>query len=593
MEFFLIEKMQKNNTNTNTNYKFSLFFLNDLLKHLPKKRKKSFNILISIFLFSSIIEALNVSLMLPIVSIFENISNVENFPLLKNLMLALDINTREQILKFVALSFIFISIICGLTKYFSSKLLYYFSSSVESDVREKIFYNNMHQSYKYHLNKNSTESLTIITQKAHFLFNMLTAYLGILSSFLLIFAITITLFLLKPIITSSLFIFISTIFTLIYFLNKKKISSMSKTISEKQFSITFIFQEAFGFISEILLYSIQNIFIDRFNQSSKALAKNLAKSRIIGEAPRIYLEYIIIILFVLFLYYFATYSSNNKIDIALISLLGFAALKLLPLSGKIYNYYSTIKSLQNIFEDIMNILKNSNVENKIEKRNINKIAFKNNIKLHNINFTYNNENKREKVLNKFNFEIKKNSFVGIKGSTGKGKSTLIKILMCLIKPDTGHIEIDGVKLDINNIYSWQNKISILPQKVFLNDSTILDNIVLGEDFKKINFEKVEESAKIAEIYDFINSLPQKFNEKVGEAGAKVSGGQLKRIGIARTLYRDTEVIILDEPTNELDEDTELKIIKSLNNLKNRKTIIIISHNPEIISLCDQIIDFDN
>ena len=574
-------------------YKFSLFFLNDLLKLLPEKRNKSFNILISIFLFSSIIEALNVSLILPMVSIFENISNVENFPLLKNLMLALDINTREEILKYIALSFILISIICGLTKYFSNKLLFYFSSSVESDVREKIFYNNMHQSYEYHLNKNSTEALTIITQKAHFLFNMLTAYLGILSSLLLILAIAATLFLLKPLITLSLFIFISSIFTLIYFYNKKKISFMSKTISEKQFSITFIFQEAFGFISEILLYSIQNIFIDKFNQSSKTLAKNLAKSRIIGESPRIYLEYILIILFVIFLYYFATYSSNNKIDIALISLLGFAALKLLPLSGKIYNYYSTIKSLQNIFEDIMNILKNSNVENKIEKRNINKITFKNNIKLHNINFTYDNENKREKVLNNFNFEIKKNSFVGIKGSTGKGKSTLIKILMCLIKPDTGHIEIDGVKLDINNIYSWQNKISILPQKVFLNDSTILENIVLGEDFKKINFEKVEESAKIAEVYDFINSLPQKFNEKVGEAGAKLSGGQIKRIGIARTLYRDTEIIILDEPTNELDEDTELKIIKSLNSLKNRKTIVIISHNPEIISLCDQIIDFDN
>lgn len=579
--------------NKKKKYKFSLFFLNDLLKHLPKKRKRSFNILISIFLFSSIIEALNVSLMLPMVSIFENISNLGNFPLLKNLMFTLDINTREQILKYFTLSFLFISIICGLTKYFSIKLLYYFSSSVESDVREKIFYNNMHQSYEYHLNKNSTESLTIITQKAHFLFNMLTAYLGILSSLLLISAITITLFLLKPIITFSLLIFISTIFTLIYFFNKNKLSSMSKTISEKQFSITFIFQEAFGFISEILLYSIQNIFIDRFNQSSKELAKNLAKSRIIGESPRIYLEYILIILFVIFLYYFATYSSNNKIDIALISLLGFAALKLLPLSGKIYNYYSTIKSLQNIFEDIMNILKNSNIDNKIEIRNINKLAFKKNIKLHNINFTYNNENKRGKVLNNFNFEIKKNSFVGIKGSTGKGKSTLIKILMCLIKPDEGYIEIDGVKLDNNNIYSWQNKISILPQKVFLNDTTILENIVLGEDLKKINFEKVEESTKIAEIYDFINSLPQKFNEKVGEAGAKVSGGQLKRIGLARTLYRDTEVIILDEPTNELDEDTELKIIKSLNSLKNRKTIIIISHNHEIISLCDQIIDFDN
>ena len=131
----------------------------------------------------------------------------------------------------------------------------------------------------------------------------------------------------------------------------------------------------------------------------------------------------------------------------------------------------------------------------------------------------------------------------------------------------------------------------MPQS-FLNDPTILENIVLGEDFKKLILKKLRSLQKL-QNHDFISSLPQKFNEKVGEAGAKVSGGQLKRIGIARTLYRDTEVIILDEPTNELDEDTELKIIKSLNKLKNRKTIIIISHNPEIISLCDQIIDFDN
>ena len=352
-------------------------------------------------------------------------------------------------------------------------------------------------------------------------------------------------------------------------------------------------QEAFGLITEILLYSLQNLFIDRFKNSSRVLAESLAKTRIISESPRIFLEYILIISFVFILYLFTIYSNDQKIDIALLSLLGFAALKLLPLVGKIYNNYSTIKSLQNVFIDVINILKKSALNLNKDKQNCKEIFYKNKIEFKNINFTYNNEFKRQKILNNFNYKINKNTFIGIKGSTGKGKSTLVKILMCLIEPDQGHIEVDGVKLNSKNVESWQKKISILPQKVFLNDTTILGNIVLGENIEKINFERVQKSAKIAEIYDFINSLPQKFYEKVGEAGSKLSGGQIKRIGLARTLYRNSEVIILDEPTNELDEETELKIIKSLKSLKEKKTIIIISHNPEIISLCDQIIDFDN
>ena len=140
----------------------------------------------------------------------------------------------------------------------------------------------------------------------------------------------------------------------------------------------------------------------------------------------------------------------------------------------------------------------------------------------------------------------------------------------------------------------EKKISILPQKVFLNDASIIDNITLGESKNKINFEKVKNSAKSAEILEFINSLPNKFDEGVGENGAKLSGGQIKRIGIARALYRKSaDIIILDEPTNELDKDTELKILHSLRSLKDQKTIIVISHNIEILSLCDQTIDFDN
>lgn len=590
MEFFLKEEMQNNII---TNYKFSFFFLNDLLKFLPKERKKNYYILLVLFLISSLLEAINVSFIFPVVSIYEDYSNLDNYKFIKKIIYNFNIIEKNEILKILAFSFILLSIFCGIIKFLSYRLLFTFSSKVESDVREIVFSNNLYQSYQYHVNQNSADVLTIISQKTHFIFNMLTAFLGVLSSFLLLLSILIALMVLEPIITSILFVFISLIFIIAYFVNKKKMSLFAKNISSKQYSITYIMQEAFGLITEILLYSLQNLFIDRFKNSSRVLAESLAKTRIISESPRIFLEYILIISFVFILYLFTIYSNDQKIDIALLSLLGFAALKLLPLVGKIYNNYSTIKSLQNVFVDVINILKKSALNLNKDKQNCKEIFYKNKIEFKNINFTYNNEFKRQKILNNFNYKINKNTFIGIKGSTGKGKSTLVKILMCLIEPDQGHIEIDGVKLNSKNVESWQKKISILPQKVFLNDTTILGNIVLGENIKKINFERVQKSAKIAEIYDFINSLPQKFYEKVGEAGSKLSGGQIKRIGLARTLYRNSEVIILDEPTNELDEETELKIIKSLKSLKEKKTIIIISHNPEIISLCDQIIDFDN
>lgn len=590
MEFFLKNTMNKNNKG----YRFSIFFLSHLLEFLPKKRKKEFNLLIYIFLVSSLLEALNVSLILPLVSIFEDISNLNNYETIKSVLSFYEINTKEQILKYMTFLFILISIVCGIIKYLGYKLLFTFSALVESDVRDKIFSNNLYLSYEYHINNNSNEALTIISQKTHFLFNMLTAYLGILSSLLLSVAILITLLLLKPLITLSIFLSVSIIFILIYFLNKKRLSRMSKDIASEQFSITYIFQEAFGFLSEILIYSLQTIFIDKFKTSSKKLAKNLAKTRIISESPRIYLEYLLIIFFILTLYYFTIFTDNNKIDIALISLLGFASLKLLPLAGKIYNYFSTIKSLQMVFEDIMNILKKTQINTEIINHNVDILTFNKSIQFKNISFTYKNEIKRKKILSNFNFEIKKNSFVGIKGTTGKGKSTLVKILMGLLLPDEGHIEIDNIKLDSKNIDNWKKKISILPQKVFLNDASIIDNITLGESKNKINFEKVKNSAKSAEILEFIDSLPNKFDEGVGENGAKLSGGQIKRIGIARALYRKSaDIIILDEPTNELDKDTELKILHSLRSLKDQKTIIVISHNIEILSLCDQTIDFDN
>ena len=163
----------------------------------------------------------------------------------------------------------------------------------------------------------------------------------------------------------------------------------------------------------------------------------------------------------------------------------------------------------------------------------------------------------------------------------------------MLDPYEGYIEIDETKINSNNKNSWQNKISLIPQKVFLDDNTILKNITLAVDTDDINIELVKEAAKEAEILEFIQSLPNKFNEIVGEDGVRLSGGQRKRIGIARAFYRNSQILLLDEPTNELDVETEAKIIKTISSLKNTKTIIMITHRLETLKICDKIIDLDN
>ncbi len=579
--------------NKKKNYKFSFNFINYLFEYLPKKRKFQFYLLITVFITSSLLEALNVVLIVPLISIVQDVNNLENFLIIKKLISITNISETDEIYFYISFVFILITATCGLIKLYSNKLLFHFCSLVESDVREKIFSNNLYQPYQYHLNKSSTESLSIITQKTHFLFNLLTSFLSVLSSTSLLIAVVISLLLIEPLIISIIILIVSTIFIIIYFIQQKKISKMAKIISEKQFLIIQNFQSALGNIVEIILYSFQKKLIKRFEESSKGLSLSLAKTRVISESPRIYLEYILIIIFAFSLYIFSVGNGNGQIDFSMISLFGFAGLKVLPLFGKIYNGWASIKSFEKVFEDIIEILKVSKISI-VKKKDAEKLKFNKSITLSNISYSYIDDNRNEKVVFKrFNLEIKKNTIVGIKGTTGQGKSTLGKIIICLLDPYEGFIKIDETKINSDNKYSWQNKISLIPQKVFLDDSTILKNITLAADNDEVNIRHVEEAARKAEILEFIQSLPNKFNERVGEDGVKLSGGQRKRIGIARAFYRNTQVLLLDEPTNELDIETETKIIKNISSFKNEKTIIMITHRLETLKICDKIIDLDN
>jgi ABC-type bacteriocin/lantibiotic exporter with double-glycine peptidase domain len=243
-------------------------------------------------------------------------------------------------------------------------------------------------------------------------------------------------------------------------------------------------------------------------------------------------------------------------------------------------------SIDLIYSEIIEIEKKLNKNDKL----IRDIHFNNSIFFENVSFSY--PTSKKIILNKINISFKKGDYIGIVGGSGAGKSTLIDLLIGLYNPTAGQIKIDDINL-IDCKKAWQNKIGYVPQNIYLFDDTINKNIAFGIPTNEINIERIKTALIEAELFDFVESLPDGLNTKLGERGTRLSGGQKQRIGIARALYNNPDVIILDEATNSLDKVTEKKIIESIDKLKGGRTIITITHNKSTISNCDRIYELNS
>ena len=305
--------------------------------------------------------------------------------------------------------------------------------------------------------------------------------------------------------------------------------------------------------------------------------------------PRLTFEFFAIssILLVSIFMFQLSYSLDEILSFVVI--FGVICFRLLPASNRILNYIQISiyhKSVIKVIYDQLNISEDKDIIIKKDKINSNRFDFKNKISVENISFGY--EKSKLNVLKNINFEINKNESVGIIGSSGSGKSTLITLLMGMLKPQQGDIKCDNVSI-YEDIYNWQNKISYVPQDVFLiNDS--IKNIAFGLDEENIDNNKIQKVIDMVFLNNFIKSLPNGLDTVVGERGANISGGQKQRIGIARALYRNPKILIMDEFTNSLDEFTENELIEDLFKFKKNYTLILISHNKSVFKNFDKIID---
>lgn len=558
---------------------------------LKPVRKKQIILIFFLTVCLSFAELFSLASLIPFISAFINPEFFTSNPITSNILIYFDIKKQESIFKFFTVIFIFFVILSALIKLAHLKMSNKIAENISSDFQTKIFEFYINQPLKYHFDNNSSKIFSSLAQKSRNFTILIFSGITILSSFLTSLFIVTFLIILEPFYTSLILFIFTTVFVIIFLFKSKKLLNKGKEISLNQNLLFEIFQKSVGYISEIILYNLRKLFINNLSNSSYKIANTSAEIKIIGQTPRIYLEYFSIIALTVLIYFLGTENNNFESNLAFLAALAFGAQKTLPLINQIYVHSTLIKSSQIIVSEFIEILNNQNINIEEKINEIDDIKFIKSIELENLYFSYDNDQKN--IFNNLNIKINAGTKIAIKGETGSGKSTLGNIFNSLLEPTKGKLKIDGVEINKFNKRSWQKNVAIVPQYIFLDDSSISQNIAIGIPENEIDFEKVKLVANKAQISNFIEKLPNKYDEKVGERGFKLSGGQRQRIGIARALYRNSKLIIFDEPTNALDLDTENLVLNSISNLENNVTVILITHSKNSLKFCDQIIDLSN
>ena len=342
-----------------------------------------------------------------------------------------------------------------------------------------------------------------------------------------------------------------------------------------------------GSIKQIILSNVGSSQLKEFNANIKQSAELTIKNYLVTSLPKFFLEVLIVTGMVLIVLIFVL-SEREMIELVpYLTLVTIAALRLLPAFNTISTAISTIKKT---LPSVKHLIKENNFLRRSKKnKNKTKITINKNINLKNVSFSYPGSTK--KILNSFNIEIKKGDKIGIIGESGKGKTTLLNIILGLIKPTKGNIFLDKKVIDFDK-YFWGDAVGYVPQEIFLLDNTIEKNITFGIDDEKIDKILMDKVCKTAQIYEFIKNLPNKFNTIVGENGHNLSVGQKQRLGIARILYKKPKLIILDEATSSLDYKNEQKFIDHVFNIDPNITIIFVSHKISELKNCKKIYDLN-
>jgi ATP-binding cassette, subfamily B, bacterial PglK len=565
--------------------------LKRLWQHLTKRRKAQYFLILILMIITALSEVVTIGAIVPFIAILTAPEQIYQHHLMEPTILYLDLTSPKELILPLTFVFILSVILAGAIRLVLLYSTIRLSYATGADLSINMYQRTLYQDYSVHVTRNTSEVISGIIRKTDIVIgSVITPTLTLCSSIFIMTGIIITLFFINTLVAVTALVGFGMLYGAVVIFTRKQLKENSKCIADKSTQMVKSLQEGLGGIRDVLIDGNQQFYCKIYRSADLPFRRASGDNAFIGSCPKYVAETIGMTL-IAGLAYIMTRQENslNFIAIPVLGAMALGAQRILPAIQQAYQAFSNLKSAKSSFEDVL-LLLDQPLPDYAGKPFPIPLPFEKGIELKNLSFRYSKD--VPWVLKNADLKLIKGTRIGFMGVTGSGKSTMLDIIMGLLSPTEGKLIIDDQPINDKNRRSWQAHISHVPQNIYLSDSTIENNIAFGIPKEQINHQLVKKAAQQAQIAELIEDWKDGYQTFVGERGIRLSGGQRQRIGIARALYKKANVLIFDEATNALDNETEQAVMEAIEGLGSEITILIIAHRLTTLKSCDQIVKLD-
>ena len=552
----------------------------------PDERLRAFFLMLMILLMA-LLDLIGVASILPFMAVLTSPSLIETNIFLHTMFEFSKIFGIENNQQFLFALGVLVFLLLVISLSFKALLTYVqvrFIMMREYSISKRLIEGYLHQPYSWFLSRHSADlGKTILSEVTYLIGNGLNPLIELIAKSVVAFTLIVLLIIIDPKLALIVGCTLSFAYGVIFVFVRRFLNQIGKErLKNNNLRFTSV-SEAFGAAKEVKVGGLEKTYIEKFSDAAKNFALNQASSQVVGQLPRFILEAITFGGIMLIILYLTGKTGNFNNALPILSLYVFAGYRLLPALQTIYFSFTQLNFIKPAIDSLSDDIKSLKPKNSNQNQDV--LLLNKAITLKNVYYNYPNTSRT--ALRDVNINIPAKSIVGLIGKTGSGKTTAVDIVLGLLEPQKGTLEVDGQIITKQNSRAWQRSIGYVPQHIYLSDDTIAANIAFGVHSKNINQKTVEKAAKIANLHEFIlDELPEQYLTTVGERGVRLSGGQRQRIGIARALYHNPQVLVLDEATSALDNQTEKVVMDAINNISKDITIILIAHRLNTANNCD-------
>lgn len=559
-----------------------------LFQLMDTRERRRFFLLMPAVTAMALMQVVGIASILPFLALVTDPSVVETNQYLSLIYDRLGFQDINGFLVFTGLAALVVLLLSNALTAFTEYLLLRFAWNLNHTLSVRMLREYLSKPYVFFLDQNTAGLATnLLSEVKQAVSGFIIALLHLVSRSIVTLFILGLLAALYPALALLTFGFLGAAYAITFLSVRRGMAEAGKLRSRSDRARYKAASEALSGIKDIKILGREEPFLKRYQRHSRAYTRQMARQQVIALIPRYAFETIafggmLIIVLVLLLR-----GSGVQEIVPTLGVFAIATLRLLPALQSLFSAVTNLRFSVPSIDILHHDIRGTDFHSPVSASAPEPLHLRDQLTLRRVDFSY--PTARARVLEDFSLTVRANTSVGIVGATGSGKTTTVDILLGLLHPASGALEVDGVPVDDENRRAWQQNLGYVPQQIYLADDTIAANIAFGVQERDIDLKAVERAARMASIHDFIETeLPEGYDTVVGERGVRLSGGQRQRLGIARALYHDPEVLVFDEATSALDGVTEESIFRAVSQLGKSKTIIMIAHRMTTVRECDVI-----